>query len=212
MLQHVHRLPWGSTTCRRVGQSATCILIAGFALCGARPGFPGRRERWVVADKYSFDVVSQVDFNEIQNAVAQAQKEMQQRYDFKGSKSSIELNQGDKQFVVVGDDDFKLKSAIDILQGRLVKRGVSLKALKYEKVEPAAGGTVRQHIKIQSGIDKDHCKDIVKDIKASKLKVQAQIQDEQVRVSGTKKDELQEVMALLKSRDYPFHIDFTNYR
>lgn len=168
--------------------------------------------RHSVAQTYSFDVVSQVDMSEVNNAVIQAQKEMLQRYDFKGSKSKIELNQADKQFVVTGDDDFKLKSAIDILQGRLVKRGVSLKALKYEKIEPAAGGTVRQHIKIQSGIDKERCKEIVKDIKAAKLKVQAQIQDEQVRVTGAKKDDLQEVIALLKSREYDFHIDFTNYR
>lgn len=168
--------------------------------------------RMSVATTYSFDVVSKVDYNEVNNAVMQARKEMQQRYDFKGSKSEIELSEKEKQFVVVGDDEFKLKSVVDILQGRLVKRGVSLKALKYEKVEAASGGTVRQHIKIQSGIDKESCKAIVKDIKASGLKVQAQIQDEQVRVSGGKKDELQEVIALLKARDYDFHIDFTNYR
>ena len=169
-------------------------------------------EEDAVAQSYSFDVVSKVDLNEVSNAVVQARKEMQQRYDFKGSKSEIELQEKDKQFVVIGDDEFKLKSVVDILQGRLVKRGVSLKALKYEKIEPAAGGTVRQHIKIQTGIDKEHCKTIVKDIKASGFKVQAQIQDEQVRVSSAKKDELQEVIALLKSREYDFHIDFANYR
>lgn len=165
-----------------------------------------------MAQSYSFDVVSRVDYNEVHNAVMQARKEMQQRYDFKGSKSEIELHEKDKEFVVTGDDEFKLKSAIDILQGRLVKRGVALKALHYEKVEPAAGGLVRQRIKIQSGIDKEQCKTIVKDIKSSKLKVQAQIQDEQVRVTGTKKDDLQEVIALLKAQDYDFHVDFANYR
>jgi len=187
-------------------------LAPGFHLSqfGRVRGIPGQEDP--VAQSYSFDVVSKVDYNEVNNAVAQARKEMQQRYDFKGSKSEIELQEKEKQFVVVGDDEFKLKAVVDILQGRLVKRGVSLKALKYEKIEPAAGGTVRQHIKIQTGIEKESCKTIVKDIKASGLKVQAQIQDEQVRVSGPKKDVLQEVMTLLKSREYDFHIDFANYR
>ena len=150
--------------------------------------------------------------NEVQNAHMQASKEMKQRYDFKGSKCEIELNSGEQEFTVVGDDEFKLKAALDILQGRLVKRGVSLKALNYQKIEPASGGTVRQKIKIQSGLDKERCKEIVKEIKNMKIKVQAQIQDAQVRVSSAKKDLLQEVIEHLKSRDYPFHIDFENYR
>jgi uncharacterized protein YajQ (UPF0234 family) len=112
---------------------------------------------------------------------------MKQRYDFKGSKSEIELNSGEQEFTVLGDDEFKLKAAIDILQGRLVKRGVSLKSLNYQKVEPASGGAVRQKIKIQSGIEKERCKEIVKEIKAMKIKVQAQIQDAQVRVSSAKR-------------------------
>ena len=165
-----------------------------------------------MAQTYSFDVVSQVDLSEVKNALMQATKELKQRYDFKGSKSEINLDSGQRELVVLGDDDFKLKSVIDILQSRLVKRGVSLKALDYQKVEPAAGGMVRQRIKIQSGIDKERCKDIVKEIKTLKLRVQSQIQDQQVRVTGAKKDQLQEVIEHLKAKDYDFHIDFTNYR
>jgi len=150
--------------------------------------------------------------NEVQNAHMQATKEMKQRYDFKGSKSEIELNSGEKEFTLLGDDDFKLKAVIDILQGRLVKRGISLKSLNYQKIEPASGGAVRQKIKIQSGIDKERCKEIVKEIKGMKIKVQAQIQDAQVRVSSPKKDLLQEVMEHLRNKDYDFHIDFENYR
>lgn len=165
-----------------------------------------------MAQTNSFDIASKVDMQEVLNAVNQATKEIRQRYDFKGSKSEITLNQNDKELTVVGDDDFKLKSVVDILQGRLVKRGVSLKALQYGKVEEASMGMARQKIKIQSGIDKERCKDIVKFIKTLKLKVQAQIQDEQVRVSGAKKDDLQAVIQALKEKDYDFHMEFVNYR
>jgi len=165
-----------------------------------------------MAQTNSFDIASKVDMQEVLNAVNQATKELRQRYDFKGSKSEITLNQGEREITALGDDDFKLKAVIDILQGRLVKRGVSLKALQYGKVEEAAMGMARQKIKLQSGIDTERCKEIVKFIKTLKLKVQAQIQDQQVRVSGAKKDDLQAVIQALKEKDYDFHMEFVNYR
>jgi uncharacterized protein YajQ (UPF0234 family) len=165
-----------------------------------------------MAQTHSFDVVSKVDLQEVQNAVHQATKEMRQRFDFKGSKSEIELNQKERELSLVSEDEYKLKNVVDILQGRLVKRGVALKALSYGKVEEASGAMVRQRIKIQSGIEKERCKEIVKFIKSLKLKVQSNIQDEQVRVSGAKKDDLQEVIEQLKQKDYDFHMEFVNYR
>ncbi len=165
-----------------------------------------------MASQNSFDIVSEVDLQEVDNAINQAIKEIQQRYDFKGSKSSISLNKKDAAISAASDDDYKLKSVIDILQNKLIKRGISIKALKYGTVEPAAGGTVRQEIKLQQGIEKDDAKLIVKMIKDSKIKVQATIQDEQVRVSGKSKDDLQEVMKLLKESELEFAFQFTNYR
>ena len=122
-----------------------------------------------MAQTHSFDIVSKVDLHEVQNAVNQAVKEMRQRFDFKGSKSEIELNQKDRELTLLSEDDFKLKNVLSMLQGRLVKRGVALKALSYGKVEEASGAMVRQKIKIQSGIEKERCKDIVKFIKTLKL-------------------------------------------
>jgi len=165
-----------------------------------------------MAQTHSFDIVSKVDLHEVQNAVNQAVKEMRQRFDFKGSKSEIELNQKERELTLLSEDDFKLKNVMSMLQGRLVKRGVALKALSYGKVEEASGAMVRQKIKIQSGIEKERCKDIVKFIKSLKLKVQSNIQDEQVRVSATKKDDLQTVQEQLKDKDYDFHMEFVNYR
>jgi len=165
-----------------------------------------------MAQTHSFDIVSKVDLHEVQNAVHQATKEMRQRFDFKGSKSEIELNQKERELSLLSEDEYKLKNVVDILQGRLVKRGVALKALVYGKVEEASGAMVRQKIKIQSGIEKERCKEIVKFIKSLKLKVQSNIQDEQVRVSGAKKDDLQEVIEQLKNKDYDFHMEFVNYR
>src|SRR5512135_3325739 len=133
-----------------------------------------------MADTSSFDIVSEVNMQEVDNAINQARKEIGQRYDFKGSKSSIDLNQKDKTLTLVSDDDFKLKSVIDILQGKLIKRGVPVKALDYGPVEPAAGGTVRRIIRLRVGISKDDAKLIVKMIKDTKLKVQAQIMEDQV--------------------------------
>ncbi|HAY34453.1 MAG TPA: YajQ family cyclic di-GMP-binding protein [Ignavibacteria bacterium] len=165
-----------------------------------------------MANQFSFDIVSEVDLQELDNAINQALKEIIQRYDFKGSKSEITFNKKDKALNVISDDEYKMKSVIDILQNKLIKRGISIKALKYGKVEPAAGNTVRQEIKLQQGIEKEDAKYIVKLIKESKLKVQATIQDEQVRVSGKDKDDLQAVMNLLRAKDLEFALQFTNYR
>jgi uncharacterized protein YajQ (UPF0234 family) len=165
-----------------------------------------------MADTSSFDIVSKVDLQEVDNAMNQARKEIIQRYDFKGSKSSIELKQKEMEIVLISDDDFKMKAVVDILQSKFVKRSVPLKALTYGVVEPAAGSTVRQVIKLQNGIDKENAKLITKMIKDSKLKVQAQIMDDQVRVSGKSKDDLQNVMTLLRQAELKFAIQFTNYR
>lgn len=165
-----------------------------------------------MAGTFSFDIVSEVNLQEVDNAVNQALKEIGQRYDFKGSKSSIELNQKEKHLTVISDDEFKLKSVLDILQTKLIKRGVPIKALDYGPVEAAAGGTVRQIVKLRVGISKDDARLLVKMIKDSKLKVQAQIMDDQVRVSGKSKDDLQAVIALLKNADLAFAMQFTNYR
>ena len=158
----------------------------------------------------SFDVVSKIDLAEVSNAVQQAQKELAQRFDFKGSKSSIELTA--EEIVLVSDDEGKLRSVKDILESKLVKRGVSLKALDYAVLEQAAGGTVRQKAKIVQGIEIEKAKAIVKAIKEAKLKVQASIQSEQVRVTGRAKDDLQKAMAVVKGKDYGIPLQFTNYR
>ena len=165
-----------------------------------------------MADTFSFDIVSEVNLQEVDNAVNQARKEIGQRYDFKDSKSAIELNQKEKKLTVISDDDFKLKSVLDILQTKLIKRGVPVKALDYGAVEPAANGTVRQVITLRVGISKDDARLIVKMIKDLKLKVQAQIMDDQVRVSGKNKDDLQAVMTMLRAADLKFAMQFTNYR
>ncbi len=165
-----------------------------------------------MAETNSFDIVSEINLQEVDNACNQARKEIGQRYDFKGSKSSIELNTREKEIVLLGDDDFKLKSVLDILQGKLIKRGVPVKALDYGPVTPAAGGMARQVIKLRVGIDKDNAKLLVKMIKDTKLKVQAQIMEDQVRVSGKNKDDLQAAIKKLRDADLPFAIQFTNYR
>ncbi len=163
-------------------------------------------------ENFSFDIVSKVEMQEVDNALNQARKEIIQRYDFKGSKTSIELKQKEFQVILISDDEFKMKAVVDILQNKFVKRGVPLKALAYGSIEPAAGGTVRQVITLQNGIDKEHAKSITKMIKDSKLRVQAQIMDDQVRVSGKSKDDLQSVMAMIRQADLPFAIQFVNYR
>ncbi len=165
-----------------------------------------------MADSFSFDIVSKVDLAEVVNAINQSTKEIQQRYDFKGSKTTIELNEKDSYISVFTDDEMRLRSVVDILQTKLVKRGVSLKALTYGTPEAAAGGAVRQKIELQSGIPTEKCKEIVKFIKEQKLKVQASIQEEQVRVSGAKKDDLQLVIKVLREKDFGIHMEFSNYR
>jgi uncharacterized protein YajQ (UPF0234 family) len=159
---------------------------------------------------FSFDVVSETDMQEVTNAVQQAQKELAQRFDFKGSKSEIELAKD--ELTLVSDDETKLKSLKDIVEGKLVKRKVSLKALEYGKLEDSALGTVRQKAKIISGIESEKAKAIVKAIKDAKLKVQASIQGEQVRVVGRSKDDLQKAIALIKQNDFGIPLQFTNYR
>ncbi len=165
-----------------------------------------------MAQNSSFDVVSQVDLQEVDNALNQARKEIGQRYDFKDSKSSIEFQEKDKKIIVISDDDFKLKSVLDVLQTKLIKRGVSIKSLKYSPPQPAANNTVRQEISLRVGIDKEDGKTIVRVIKDAKLKVQAQIMDDQVRVTGKNKDDLQDVIKLLRETDFPFAMQFVNYR
>lgn len=161
---------------------------------------------------FSFDVVSQVDLQEMDNAVQQSMKEILQRYDFKGSKSAITLDKAKNEVAIVSDDEYKMKAVVDVLQGKLVKRGISLKNIEWGTVEPAAQQTVRQLVKIKQGLPQDKAKEIVKTIKDGKLKVQAQIQDQQVRVSSRDKDELQTAIALLRQRDFGVALQFTNYR
>lgn len=159
---------------------------------------------------FSFDVVSQTDMQEVNNAVQQARKELGTRFDFKGSKSEIDLS--GEEIVLLSDDEQKLKSVRDILQDKLVKRKVSLKALDYQKVEQAALGTVRQRIKIQQGIESEKAKAVVRTLKDAKLKVQAAIQGDQVRVTGRSKDDLQRAIQLLKGADFGLPLQFINYR
>lgn len=171
-----------------------------------------QKEVVIMADEHSFDVVSKVDLQEVLNAVQQAMKEISQRFDFKGSKSSIELNKDKHEMTLVSDDESKLKTVIDILQTKLVKRGVSLKALNYGKIEQASGNTVRQLVTLQQGIPVEKSKEVVKIIKDTKMKVQAEIQKDQVRVKAKKIDDLQAVMKILREKDLGIHIEFINYR
>jgi uncharacterized protein YajQ (UPF0234 family) len=163
-----------------------------------------------MAAENPFDVVSKIDMAEVTNAITQAMKEIGQRFDFKGSKSNI--TQEKDALVVVSDDEYKLKSVIDILQNKLIKRGVPVRNLTYGKVEAALSGTVRQRITLQQGIPTDKAKEIVKAIKEAKIKVQASIQADQVRVSGKSRDDLQTTIALLKGKDFGIELQFDNYR
>lgn len=165
-----------------------------------------------MADEHSFDVVCKVDIQEVSNAVNQAVKEIGQRFDFKGSKSSIDLDKDEGVIKLISDDEQKLKSVIDVLQSKLVKRSVSLKALSYGKIEEAAGSTVRQAVTLQQGIPLEKAKEIAKIVKDMKLKVTAEIQKDQVRVRGKKLDELQAVIGRLKEKDFGIPLQFINYR
>jgi uncharacterized protein YajQ (UPF0234 family) len=163
-----------------------------------------------MAKENSFDIVSKTDYAEVTNAVHQTTKEVSQRFDFKGSAATVEIV--GKDLVLSAEDDTRLRNMNDVLQTKLVKRGISLKALDYQKIEPAAGGTVRQTVKIQQGIPIEKAKEIVRYIKDAKLKVQASIQGESVRVSGKDRDTLQETIAMLKSHDFGIDMSFDNYR
>lgn len=163
-------------------------------------------------DTFSFDIVSKVDMQEVDNALNQARKEIVQRYDFKGSVTTIELKEKEMEMIILSDDDFRLKAVIDILQNKFIKRGIPLKALTYGKIEPASGGAVRQTITLQNGIDKENAKLLVKMIKDSKMKVQAQIMEDQVRVSGKKKDDLQTAIDMVRKADLSFAVQFVNFR
>jgi hypothetical protein len=158
----------------------------------------------------SFDVVSRVDAQELDNALNQVRKEIAGRFDFKNSKTSVEST--DKQITILADDELKLKNVIEMLQSKAIKRGISIKAFDYGKIEPATLGSVRQIITVKSGIAKEKIKPLTEAIKGSKLKVNAQYQDEQLRVSGKSKDDLQKVMALLTALDFELPLQFVNFR
>jgi len=158
----------------------------------------------------SFDIVSEVDLQEVDNAVNQTRKEMSQRYDFKGSKSVLTLE--DESIKITTEDEYKLRSIVDILQTKAIKRGVPLRAFQYGKVAEAAGGMVRQEVIIQRGISKEKGKDVVAAVKQLKLKVQAQMMEDRVRVTGKNRDDLQAVIQGLKEKDFGIELQFTNYR
>src|SRR5215472_13410970 len=159
----------------------------------------------------TFDIVSKVDLQEVSNAIQNAMKEIHTRFDLKDSKSNIVL-EGKDALILSSVDEYKLKAVNDVLQAKLVKRNVPLKALTYGVIEPAAGATVRQKISMQQGIPVEKAREIVKKIKDSKKKVQASIQGDSVRVSGKDRDTLQEIIALLRGRDFGIDMQFTNYR
>ena len=160
----------------------------------------------------TFDIVSKIELPEVNNAIQQSMKEILQRYDLKGSHSSIELNEKDHKILLASADEFKLKAVTEILEGKLVKRQVPLKGLSFGTVTPAAGSTVRQEITLQQGIPIEKAREIVKAIKDSKKKVQASIQGDLVRVSGKDRDTLQDVIAFLRGQDFGIDMQFTNYR
>lgn len=163
-----------------------------------------------MAKDSSFDIVSQIDMQEVDNAVQQALKEIENRYDFKGSKSEIRREDG--SLTIVSDDEYKLNSVVDIVQSKFIKRNISLKSMNYGKIEAASGGTVRQKVDLVQGIDQENAKKISKLVRDSKLKVQAQIQGDQLRISAKNRDDLQQVIQLIKEADLPIAVQFTNYR
>ncbi len=163
-----------------------------------------------MASEASFDIVSRIDQQELDNALNQARKEIETRFDFRNSKTSIEND--DKKITVVSDDELKMKNVIDVIESKAVKRGIDIKAFDIGSIEPAAGGTVRRVITLRTGIPKDKSKPLMEKIKSLKLKVNAQYQDEQIRVSGKSRDELQKVIAELKAMNFELPLQFTNYR
>jgi uncharacterized protein YajQ (UPF0234 family) len=165
-----------------------------------------------MAQKFSFDIVSEVDFQEIDNAVNQAEKEIIQRYDLKEQSVSIELNKNDKTILLNAKDSYGIKASVDILQSKFIKRQISLKVMKLSEIETASQGRVKQTISLQSGISKENAKKLSKMIKELNLKVNSQIMDEQIRVQGAKKDDLQEVMNQVRNSDIDFPVQFVNYK
>lgn len=163
-----------------------------------------------MSSESAFDIVSKVDMQELANAINQAEKEIETRFDFKGSKSKISLEKED--IILVSDDEYKLKSVIDILQSKMIKRGVPIKNMDFGKVESASASSVRQRVKLRQGIEQDISKKINILIRDSKLKVKSQIQGDQIRVTGKSRDDLQAVMALLRGADLQIELQFTNYR
>jgi len=164
-----------------------------------------------LASESSFDVVSRVDGQELDNALNQTRKEIENRFDFKHSKTEIEYD-GKQKITLTSDDELKMRNVVDMLQGKAIRRGIDVKAFQFGAVEPAAGSTVRQVVTLRSGIPKDQSKALMERIKSLKLKVNAQYQDEQIRVSGKNKDELQKVIASLKAMDFELPLQFVNYR
>lgn len=164
-----------------------------------------------MAEMHSFDIVCKVEMHEVNNAVDQARKQIAVRYDFKGSKSSITLN-SDNSITLIADDDYKMGCLTDILKEKFEKRGIPLKALNFGKAEKALGGTIRQVLTFQSGIPMEKARELVKFIKGLKLKVQAQIQEDKVRVSGQKIDDLQAIIKAIKDQNYDFAVQFINFK
>jgi cyclic-di-GMP-binding protein len=160
----------------------------------------------------TFDIVSKIDLSEVSNAIQQALKEIETRFDLKNSKSTIELNEKDHKLTLASQDEYKLKAVKDVLEGKLIKRKVPLKGLSYGTIIPAAGQSVRQEVTLQQGISTDKAREIVKAIKDSKKKVQASIQGDLVRVSAKDRDVLQEIIAVLRECDFGIDMQFTNYR
>jgi len=163
-----------------------------------------------VPSESSFDVVSRIDRQELDNALNQARREIENRFDFKNSKTSIESDE--KTITIVSDDEMKMRNVVDIVQSKAVRRGIDIKAFELGEIEPAASGTVRRVIKLRSGIPKDRSKPLMEKIKALKLKVNAQYQDEQIRVSGKSRDDLQKVISALRAMDFEVPLQFINYR
>lgn len=164
-----------------------------------------------MANEYSFDVVSKIDLQELDNAINMSMKEITQRFDFRGSVSDIK-NEDNKKLLIVSDDEFKLKNVMDVLQGKLVKRGISLKFLEYGKIESSIQGSVKQEVTLKQGIAQDKAKQINTAIRDKKFKVNAQIQGDQIRVIGKSKDDLQAVMQFLRGTNFDIELQFTNYR
>lgn len=163
-----------------------------------------------MAKESSFDIVSQVEFSEVTNAISLTMKEITTRYDFKGSKSTVSLDK--EELVLVSDDEYKLDQLKDVLLGKLIKRGIPIKNLDYGKLEGASGGTVRQRAKLVQGIDRENAKKINTIIKNSGVKVKSQVQDDQIRVTGKNRDDLQQIIAAVRAADLTVEVQFVNYR